>query len=210
LQRASCTIAAVEHYCTHVQCCAHHPHYRGVRLLLQKPSGVAWPSGNANRQIIRPSPSSSAKDVVDHGQRAHVAALDGAGLPALRALQPLPGPAPPQRPTARPGPQSHNCSSHAILSSTAGDSSIAFSDETSDGLELRRLTVAENVGRTHRSMRLRQPSQKAWPHVTSMRGTTPSLRRTRRSERERPGRRRVARFKNWTWTWCVLITPTSS
>ena len=27
-------------------------------------------------------------------------------------------------------------------------------------------------------MRLRQPSQKAWPHVTSMRGTTASLRRT--------------------------------
>jgi hypothetical protein len=49
---------------------------------------------------------------------------------------------------------------------------------TSDGLKLRRLAVAENVGGAHRSMRLRQPSQKAWPHVTSMRGTTPSLRRT--------------------------------
>ena len=33
------------------------------------------------------------------------------------------------------------------------------------------------IGGAHRSMRLRQPSQKAWPH-TRMRGTTPSLRRT--------------------------------
>ena len=59
---------------------------------------------------MQPSPSSGAEDVVDHGQRARVAALDGAGLPALRALQPLPGPARPQRP-ARPGPdpQSHSC-----------------------------------------------------------------------------------------------------
>ena len=61
---------------------------------------------------MQPSPSScsSAEDVVDDGQRARVAALDGAGLPALRALQPLPGPARPQRP-ARPGPdpQSHSC-----------------------------------------------------------------------------------------------------
>jgi hypothetical protein len=45
-------------------------------------------------------------------------------------------------------------------------------------------------------MRLRQPSQNAWPH-TRMRGTTPSLRHTTiLSESERPGRRRVERFKN--------------
>ena len=73
-----------------------------VVRLLQKPSGMAWPSGSAKRQIMRPSPSSSAEDVVDHWQRARVATLDGAGLPALWALQPLPGPARPQRP-ARPG-----------------------------------------------------------------------------------------------------------
>jgi hypothetical protein len=36
-------------------------------------------------------------------------------------------------------------------------------------------------------MQLRQPSQKAWPHVTSMRGTTPSLRRTA-SQRDRASR----------------------
>jgi hypothetical protein len=57
---------------------------------------MAWTSGN------RTLASSSAEKVVDHGQRARVATLDGAGLPALRALQPLPGPARPQRP-ARPG-----------------------------------------------------------------------------------------------------------
>jgi hypothetical protein len=60
---------------------------------------------------MRPSPSSGAKDVVDDGQRAHVAALDDAWLPALRALQALPSSARPQRP-ARPGqarPQSHSC-----------------------------------------------------------------------------------------------------
>ena len=49
--------------------------------------------------------SSGAKDVVDDRQRARVAALDGAGLSALRALQPLPGPARPQWPArAGPGP----------------------------------------------------------------------------------------------------------
>ena len=73
-----------------------------VVRLLQKPSGMAWPSGSAKRQIMRPSPSSNAEDVVDHGQRARVAALDGAGLPALRAFEPLPGSARLQWP-ARPG-----------------------------------------------------------------------------------------------------------
>ena len=131
-----------------------------VVRLLQKPSGMAWPSGSAKRQIMRPSPSSSAEDVVDHGQRARVAALDGAGLPALRALQPLPGPARPQRP-ARPGQDP----SHTI----------AYSHTCH--LRGLRLAVAKNVGGAHRSIRLRQPSQKAWPH-TRMRGTTPSLRRT--------------------------------
>jgi hypothetical protein len=47
--------------------------------------------------------TSGTEDVIDDGQRARVAALDGAGLPALRALQPLPGPACPQWP-ARPRP----------------------------------------------------------------------------------------------------------
>ena len=69
--------------------------------------------------------------------------------------------------------------SSPCLSSTAGGSSIAYCG-TSDDLKLLRVPVAESVGRagTHRSMRLRQPSQKAWPHVTRMRGTTPSLCRT--------------------------------
>ena len=39
--------------------------------------------------------------VVDHGQRARVAALDRTLLAALRALQPLPGPARSQRPARR-------------------------------------------------------------------------------------------------------------
>ena len=91
--------------------------------LFQKPSGnngvakairyyMAWQSRRAKRQIMRPSPSSSAEEIVDHGQRARVAALDGAGLPALRALQPLPGPARPQRPAPpRQDPQSPSCMS---------------------------------------------------------------------------------------------------
>jgi hypothetical protein len=83
-----------------------------------------------NNATEAPSLSSSAEDVVDHGQRARVAALDGAGLPALRALQPLPGPARQQRP-ARPGqdPSHTTAYSHTIVSSTAGDFSIAFSAE---------------------------------------------------------------------------------
>ena len=156
------------------------------------------------KATIRPSPSSGAEDVVDDGQRARVAALDGAWLPALWALQPLPGPARPQRP-APPGrdPQSPSCTfsyqSWRCWSSTAGDSSIDFC-WTSDGLKLLRVPVAESVGRAgaHRSMRLRQPSQKAWPH-TRMRGTTPSLRRTA-SQSVRP-QEGCAIQKPTTWTW---------
>ena len=62
--------------------------------LFQKPSGnngvakairyyMAWQSRRAKRQIMRPSPSSSAEEIVDQGQRARVAGLDGAGLSAL-------------------------------------------------------------------------------------------------------------------------------
>ena len=74
----------------------------------------------------QPSPSSGAKEVVDYEQRARVAAFDGAGLPALRALQPLPGPARPQRP-ARPGrdPSHTVACSHTFLLSTAGGASLA-------------------------------------------------------------------------------------
>ena len=65
-----------------------------------------------SRKPATGSSSSGAEDVVDDGQRARVAALDGAGLPALRALQPLPGPARPQRPAPpRQDPQSPSCMS---------------------------------------------------------------------------------------------------
>jgi hypothetical protein len=73
---------------------------------------MEWTSGSAKRQCKRALASSSAEEVVDDGQRARVAALDGGGLPALRALQPLPGPARPQRPAwpgRGPSAQSHSC-----------------------------------------------------------------------------------------------------